>query len=176
MEIDAEKVGQAGRQGDADDVVDECPEEILPNHVHRAATQIHCFRQCAEVIGQESDLRHVHGHVRSMPYGDAYVGKGEGLCVVDAVANHCHGPALALQLAHEVFLVLWQCATMVVGDARFRGPVLCCLILVAAHHIDLDALLVEQFHRFTGVRLELLAVFRWQLVGFGEVDVLAGNG
>ena len=78
----------------------------MPDHAHRAAAQSHGFGQRAEIVGHEGDLRHVHGHVGAAPNGDAHVGQGEGLGVVDTVANHCHGLAFALQAAHEVLLVL----------------------------------------------------------------------
>ena len=35
LKINAEDMKGAGSQRDADDVVDECPEQILPNHVNR---------------------------------------------------------------------------------------------------------------------------------------------
>ena len=104
------------------------------------------------------------------------LGQGEGLGVVDTVANHCHGLAFALQAAHEVLLVLGKDVALVVADAGLVGPILDGSLLVAAHQIDLNALLAQTVHGLAGVGLELLARLGRQVGRLREVEVGAGDG
>ena len=76
LEINSEDMKGAGCQRDADDVVDERPEEILPNHVNRLLTQFYGFRKCQEVVAHQRNLCHIHRHIRSLSYRHAHVGKG----------------------------------------------------------------------------------------------------
>ena len=50
------------------------------------------------------------------------------------------------------------------------------LILVATHHIHLDAHVLQLGHGLFGMGFKGLAHFKWQVVGLGKVDVLVGNG
>ena len=84
--------------------------------------------------------------------------------------------ALRLQLAHQVFLVLWLHPTTVMADAGLLSPEGGCLLTVAAHHVYLNPHLAESLYGFAGMRLERLTFLHGQLVGFGEVDGGVGDG
>ena len=90
----------ASCQRDADNVVDERPEEILPNHVNRLLAQFYGFRKCQEVVAHQRNLRHIHRHIRSLSYCHAHIGKGQRLGVVDSVAYHRYLLAFVLNACH----------------------------------------------------------------------------
>ena len=93
--------------------------------------------------GDQGDVRGLDGDVRPGPDREADIGLGEGGCVVDAVADHGHRPALELELADLVGLVLREDLGEDAVDAdgpadRVGGPA-----VVAGDHHDLEAELPE---------------------------------
>ena len=109
----------AGCQRDADDVVDERPEQILPNHVNRLLAQFYGFRNRQKVVAHQRNLRHIHRHIRSLSYRHAHVGKGQGLGVVDSVAHHRYLLAFVLKFLYQCLLVARQHLALVMLDAGF---------------------------------------------------------
>ena len=61
-------------QGDANHVVEESPEEILPDEAHRLLAQRQRLGESSQVIAHECHLCHVDGHVGAAAHGDAHVG------------------------------------------------------------------------------------------------------
>ena len=169
-------MNDAGCQRDADDVVDERPEEILPNHVNRLLAQFYGFRKCQQVVAHQRNLRHIHRHIRSLSYRHTHVGKGQGLGVVDSVAHHRYLLAFILKFLYQCLLVARQHLALVMLDAGFLSPVVSRFLLVATHHIDLYSFFLQLLHRFLGMRLESLSRLQIQILLLGEIDVLVRNG
>ena len=166
----------AGCQRDADDVVDERPEEILPNHVNRLLAQFYGFRKRQEVVAHQRNLRHIHRHIRSLSYRHTHVGKGQGLGVVDSVAHHRYLLAFVLKFLYQSLLVARQHLALVMLDAGSLCPVVSRFLLVATHHIDLYSPFLQLLHCFLGMRLEGLSCLQIQILLLGEIDVLVRNG
>ena len=166
----------AGGEGYADDVVDERPEEILPYHAHGTSTEPYGFGQRHEVVAHQRYLRHVHRHICATTDGNAHIGEGERLRVVDAVAHHSHALAFALKLLHERLLVAWQHLAAIVAYAHLCSPVASRRLLVATHHVHLDASRLQLRHRLLGVWLQRFALFERYVRRACEVDVRVRNG
>jgi hypothetical protein len=86
-------VEQAGGEGDADEVVDDGPGEVLAHDVNGAAGDADGGGEEVEVGVEEEDVAGFASEVGAGGHGEAGVGLGEGCGVVDAVADH--GDAVA---------------------------------------------------------------------------------
>lgn len=89
-----------------DGVVDKGPEEVLPDQLHGAAGQVYGLGQQHQVGGHQGNHRHVHRNVRPASHGDAHVGRGQGLGVVDPVAHHGYVAAFLLEVFDEFRFVV----------------------------------------------------------------------
>ena len=87
----------------------------------------------------------VFGNVRAAFHGEADVGGGERGCIVDTVADHCHGFAGGFEFLHFGGLVARTHVTEGVGDAQLFGDVFDRALVVAVYCVpdsgfDEDAL------------------------------------
>ena len=105
--MDAENVKQTSSQRNANEIVDESPEEVLPYHVYGLATQLDGFGKSIQVVAHEGDLCHIHSNVSATPYCDAHIGKSQGLGVIDAIAHHRHLLASILKVLYQGLFVAW---------------------------------------------------------------------
>src|SRR5687768_35870 len=80
-----ERVERARRQWDADRVVDERPEKILPDDAHRPARELDGRHDASQAPADERHVRGLDRHVGARPDRDAYVGLRQRGRVVDAV-------------------------------------------------------------------------------------------
>ncbi len=69
-------VEDAGGEGDADEVVDDGPAEILAHDVRGAAGDLDGERDEAEVVVEEEDVAGFAGEVGAGGHGEAGVGLG----------------------------------------------------------------------------------------------------
>ena len=106
LPVEAEEVGQARSEGNTYYIIDEGPEEVLADHRDGTLGEGDGIGDAAQVGAHERHLGHLHRYVGTLAHGDADIGSGEGLRVVDAVAHHRHMAAFMLQLSDEVLLVL----------------------------------------------------------------------
>ena len=60
-------------------------------------------------------------------------------------------------------------------DAGFLGPIAGGLIVVAAHHVDLNPILAKLLNGLAGIGFQRLALLQGQIAGTGKVDVAVGN-
>ena len=83
-----ERVKHAGGNRNADDVVSECPAEILSDIAHRGIGQIDGPDDAAQVAAHQRHVCRLHRHVGAGADGDAEIGLCQRRGVVDAVTHH----------------------------------------------------------------------------------------
>ena len=147
-------VQNPGGYGDAQQVVDEGPEEILPDGAHGAAGKLHGGGDAAHVAGDQRDVSRRQGDVGTAADGDAHVCLRQGRGVVDAVAHHRDALALRLQLFHlRGFMVGHDLGEDGV-NAELPRHGLGAAAMVAGEHEHFEAELTQGGNGFAGVRLE----------------------
>ena len=114
-------VRDAGGQGEADEVVDEGPAQVLAHDVGGAAGDADGEWDEVEVGVEEEDVAGFAGEVGACGHGEAGVGLGEGGGVVDAVADHGYLVALLLEEADGGQLVGGEQVGFDIGDAGGLG-------------------------------------------------------
>ena len=87
-------------------MVGKCKEKVLPDVLHRGATQRPRRRDAAQVALHQGHRGALHGHVRTGPHRDAYLRLRQCRGVVHPVT--CHGDDVAVSLEffyHSHFLI-----------------------------------------------------------------------
>ena len=133
-----QRVEHAGRDRDADQVVNKRPEQVLPDQPDGFARQNVGFRQQQQVGIHQRDHRDVHCDVGAVPHCDADVGASQRLRVVDAVADHRYALTFPLQLLDVFVFVVGQHFGPVMADAEPFGQRGRCLTAVSGQHGDVD--------------------------------------
>ena len=167
---------QSGSQGDADNVVDERPKQILSYHANGVVRQLACISNTTQVVAHKRHLRNVHCHIGATAHGNAHIGKCKSLRVVDAVANHCHTTTLTLQTTHNVLLVLRQTLALPMGYSSLLSPISGSLLLVATHHPYLYATCLEHGYCLGSMGLQLLAILKRNVGCRTEINITIRNG
>src|SRR5829696_543612 len=98
----------AGGDRHGEQVVAGRPPEILQHLAVAGLRQPQDPEDAAGVVGGQHDPGRLDGHVGAGADGHAHVGPGQGGGVVDAVADHGHPQAAALEAGHGRVLVLGQ--------------------------------------------------------------------
>ena len=129
---------QPRRQGDADHIVEEGPEQVLVDVSERRAAEADGRRHVAQPALHQHHVRGVDGHVRARADGDADVRAGERRGVVDAVADH-GDPAILLELADHRLLAVREHAGHDLVHAGLRADGLRRALVVAGQHHHADA-------------------------------------
>ena len=96
-----------GCQRNADDVIDERPEQVFMDVTQGSAAQPDGGGHIRELGVHQHYVRSVNGHIRACADGNAGVSSGQGRGVVDAVAHHGY-LAVLLQLPDNGLLALRQ--------------------------------------------------------------------
>jgi hypothetical protein len=129
--------------GHAHEVVDESPEEVLPDGPDGQPRQTQHRGNLPQVGRENGHAGRLEGDVAAVAQGDPHVGPGQRGAVVDAVAGHGDDVASALQVADVGLLLAGQHPGLYAGDSGGpshgggRG------LLVARQHVDLDAAAAE---------------------------------
>ena len=110
-----------GGQGDADDVVNERPEQVLADVADDRPGQADGGDGVGQIALHQHYVGRLDGHVGPRADGHAHVGPGQGGGVVDAVAHHGDLLALLLQQAYLPLLVGGKDLGHHVGDAHLLG-------------------------------------------------------
>jgi hypothetical protein len=110
-----------GGERERGDVVGEGPEQVALDRGEGAAGQADGVGGGAQVAADQGEVGCLDGDVGAGAHREAEVGLGERGGVVDAVADHGHDPALVLQSADDVDLVLGQDLGDDVVDADLGG-------------------------------------------------------
>ena len=110
-----------GGQRQGGDVVGEGPEQVALDGAQGAAGQADGVGGRAQVAPDQGDVAGLDGHVGAGAHGQAQVGLGQRGGVVDTVADHGDDPALGLQPADDVELVLGQDLGDDLVDADLAG-------------------------------------------------------
>ena len=134
----AEGDEHTGGQRDANDVVDEGPEQILVDVAQGGAAQADGGGHIGEPGVHQHHVRRINGDVRSGTDGDAGVGAGQGRGIVDAVADH-GDLAGGLQLANDGVLAVGQDASNDLIHACLTADGVGGALVVAGEHHDPDA-------------------------------------
>ena len=129
---------RASGKGNADDIIDECPEEIFVDIAQGGTAQTDGRRNIAEAALHQHHVRCIHGHVGAGTDGHTDVRPGEGRRVVDTIAHHGHLAAL-LELANHLLLAIGEHA-----GHHFIHPGLAAdgssgALVVAGEHDHVDA-------------------------------------
>ena len=125
-------------QRNADDVIDEGPEQVLMDVAQRRAAEPDGGRNVQKRTFHQHHIRRVDGDVGARADGNAGIGGGEGGCIVDAVADHGDRPVF-LQLTDDGLLAAGQHACHDVVDARELADGRRRARVVARQHDDADA-------------------------------------
>ena len=101
----AEGDEHTGSQRDADDVVDERPEQVFVDVAQGGAAQPDGGGHIGEPGVHQDHIGRVNGNIGTGADGDAGVRAGQGGGIVDAVAHHGHLAALLQPADHGLFAV-----------------------------------------------------------------------
>src|SRR6266536_3083648 len=149
---DAEqRVEHAGGDRDADAVVDQGEEQVLADVAHGGPGQLYGGGDSGQRAGDEGDVGGFDGDVGAGTDGQSDVGRGEGGCVVDAVADHAHAAAFSLQAADFVGFTVGEYLGDGAVDADLGGDGRGRAVVVAGEHDDVDAEVVQGGDRGGGV-------------------------
>src|SRR5262249_8103030 len=136
-------IEHAGGEGNADRVVRQGEEEVLPNVSHGRPRQVNCGDDAGERAGDQGDVGCFDSDVRAGPNGQPEVSGGDRRGVVDAVTDHADPAAFALQAADLVGLVLRQDFGDHSANAGLSGDGGCGAGIVAGEHDDVYAETVQ---------------------------------
>ncbi len=130
------------RQRDADEIVEESPEQVLVNVFQYRTGKAHRGRHIGQGAVHQDNIGGVNGDVRAGADGDADIRTGQRRSVIDAVADHS-GLPLFLQFANRRFLPIGEHSGDHVIHAslradRFRGS-----FVVPGQHDDADTLIAQ---------------------------------
>ena len=148
-----------GGNGDADDVVDERPEQVFLDVAHHPTGQAHRLHHILEGGLHEYHIRRIQGDVRPGANGDAHLGTGQRRGIVDAVPHHGHGAGLG-QALYFRRLIRRQHTGAHLVDAHLLGHRLSGARVVAGDQSGLDAQRMESSDGVGAVRFDL--------VGYGD--------
>ena len=138
-----DRIEDAGCYRHANHIVDECPEEILPDGADSQAGKPQCLRDLAQVRGYYGHPRHIHCNVASASHCNAEIRLGKGCAVVDPITCHGDFPAFLLQIADEAGLVLWQDTGLEVPYAGLCRHGCCRRLIVTGEHVYLDPFILK---------------------------------
>ncbi|MPN37514.1 hypothetical protein SDC9_185033 [bioreactor metagenome] len=149
----------SGGEGNPHCVVEEGPEQVLPDEPHGGAAQLDRGGDRVQPVPHQHHVGRLHGDVGSRPDRDADVCLGQRRSVVDAVADHGDDPARrsALKLPDDSRFVAGQqfgAETCQVEIFRHR---FCRRKVVAGQHDRVEAERVEPFDRFGRTRFQPVA-------------------
>ena len=154
IHLPAEQMNErAGGQRDADNVVDERPEQILMNVGQSRAAHADGGGDVGQAALHEHDVRGVDGDVRACADGDADIGPGERGRVVDAVADHGHS-ALLPELPDDLGLAVGQHAGHHFVHSGLRGDGAGGALIVAGQHDHAHAHVLKLLHGLRAVLLD----------------------
>ena len=143
---------RAGRQRNADNVVEKGPEQIFMNVAQSCPAQAHGCWNVAEPAVHKNHIGSVNGNVCSGADGNADVSASQCGRVIDAVAHHgC--AAFLLKLADHRLLAVRQNAGHDLIDAGLGADGLCGAFIIAGQHYHADAHVLQFFHSLRAVFL-----------------------
>ena len=134
----AEGDEHTGRQRDADDVVDEGPEQIFVDVAQGNAAQADGGRHVRKPGVHQHHVCRINGNIGACADGDAGIGTGQSRGVVDAIAHHRH-LAVGLQLADDRFLAVRQHACNDLVHTGLPPDGVGSALVVAGEHHHADA-------------------------------------
>ena len=154
VETDVEgDVEHARREGDAQRVVKERPEEILLDVADGAAREPDRRHDVERIVSDKHDVRALHRYITAAAYGDADVRARKCGCVVYAVAHHRHD-ALFFELGDLRLFVARQHSRKHRVYARAPRDGFCRTLVVAREHDGDDAEFFELGDGLNRVRFQ----------------------
>lgn len=101
-------VPASGGDGDADDVVEESPEQVLFDVADGGLREFNSSSHIQQIIAHQYDVGRLHSHISASTNCDAYIGAGQSRCIVDTVTYHGYLLAARLKGSHLTLLILRQ--------------------------------------------------------------------
>src|SRR3989344_5508485 len=148
------RIEDTARERDTDDVIGECPEQVLSDTAHRELRETYRLYQLTYITVQESDACALDGDVGAGRHRDADVRSRERRGVVDAVPRHRDDAALRLQLLNGTELILRHHLGHDLVDADLLRDEGGRTLIVAGEHHDLYAERVQSGDRLFRFRLQ----------------------
>ena len=128
------QIQHACRNGNAQGIIEECPEQILADIADGGPAQGDGAAYGAKGTAHQHDIRGIHGDVRTGTDGHAHVRRDQRRGIVDAVAHHEHVPALLAKILHRPGLIRGQHVGNDFGNACLLGDDLGGHGVVACEH------------------------------------------
>ncbi len=143
IELPAQKGDKyACRQGDANAVVEKCPEQILMDIPQGGTAEANGCRHIRQAAFHQHHICCINGHIRTGTNGNADIRTGEGGGIVDAIPHHGHG-AIFHKLANDRFLPIRQDPGNHLIDPGLGTNGVGCTGIVASEHDHLNPHLPE---------------------------------
>ena len=140
IEADAKgRIEDTRSQGDADDVVEEGPEQVFFDILDDSLAQADGADGVEEVAAHEDGIGAFDGDVGPGTDGHAQIGFGQGRRIIDAVTNHGDFMAFGLEGGDVFFFILRQDAGNDLGNMQALADGFGCALVVACEHDDVDA-------------------------------------
>ena len=96
----------AGGNRNADDVIEECPEQVLLDVLESLMAELDSSRYIAQIRAHQNDGAGFDCDVAAAAYGNADIGLGESGSIVNAVADHHNFMALFLETFDHRCLII----------------------------------------------------------------------
>ena len=104
----AEPVKNTRRYGNADNVIEKRPKQILTNVPQNGSSQLDGRNDIHQIVFHQNDIRRFNRDVRPRADGDSDIRTRQRRRIVYAVTDHCDDFAFFLQTADFAFFVLRQ--------------------------------------------------------------------
>ena len=99
-------VPASGGDGDADNVVEEGPKQVLFDIADGGLGEFNGSGHIQQVAAHQHNIGGLHGYIGACTNGNPHIGTGQSRSVVDAIAHHGHLLAALLELADLLLLIL----------------------------------------------------------------------
>ena len=129
---------EAGRQRDADHVIEEGPEQVLMDVPQRRPSETDRRRHIRKPALHQDHIRRIDGDICAGTDGDAEIRTCEGRSVIDAVSNH-RNTSLVLQPPDHRFLSIRKHPGDDMRDTGLPRDGPRCFLIIARDHIDVNA-------------------------------------
>lgn len=143
-------------QGDADNIVDECPAEILMDIADGCPAEPYRRSYVQQTTLHENDIGSIDRDISSRPDGDPDIGLGQSRGIIDAVAHHCR-LSLCAQLPDLLLLSVRQHAGNHFIHAGAPADGFCGHFIVSGQHHNANSHILKLADGFRTVVLQRIS-------------------
>ena len=172
---DAKGRQHACRNGNAQAVIEQGPEQILSNIPDGSLTERHRIGNGLQTAADQHHISRLHGDVGTGIDGHAHIGRHQRGGIVDTVTHHDHLVAFLLELLHRTGLVTGKHIGDHMGDARLSGDGLGYLSIIACQHDHVKLHFLHGRNRRHRIRFQYVSGSNSAQIGTGFIGKIQGR-